>query len=239
MGDVHRVEPGQGHPQPHIGLGERVTEQVTPGGQPLVQVIQGGEQAGHRAVVGLLRGGEPAPVHAVVDGGVDPLVERVDLRPQRGGVEVERRAGPAAELRAQVDGEVGEVVADDPAGLLVPQHRHRDVPVVAGFGRLVGLPEQGEAVDRIWRVAGAVPEGPAAPVPDRVDHRHRHHVLQAQQRPDDGRAVRPRAGERDVQVVAAGLSGVAGGPVRAHPALERVHAGGRRRRPPGAGLSRW
>jgi hypothetical protein len=165
---VDRVKPGQGDPEPDVGLGDRVTEQVPAAGQALLQIVQGGEDLGYRVVVGLLGDGHARAVHAVVHGLIDDRVDRVDLGTQ--GLRVQVHAGgERAELGIQVDRDVGEVVADDPAGLPVPQHRDGDVPVVAGLGGLVGLAQQREPVDRVQRVPGALAERPAAAVPDRVN----------------------------------------------------------------------
>src|SRR5579872_5778446 len=165
---VDRVEAGQGHPEPDVGLGDRVTEQVPAVGQAPLQVVQGGEDLGDRVVVSLLGGGHARAVYAVVHGLVDDRVDRVDLGAQDLRVQV-GAGGERAELGVQVDGYIGEIVADDPAGLPVPQYGDGDVPVVAGLGGLVGLAQQGEPVDRVQRVPGAVAERPAAAVPDRVN----------------------------------------------------------------------
>src|SRR5271155_985845 len=61
---VDRVKPGQGHPEPDVGLGDRVTEQVPAAGQALLQVVQGGEDPGYRVVVSLLGGGGCNPAAA-------------------------------------------------------------------------------------------------------------------------------------------------------------------------------
>src|SRR3712207_7398581 len=46
---LFRSEPDQRHPQAHVGLGDRVTDQVAPGGEPLRQGVEPREQG----VVGL------------------------------------------------------------------------------------------------------------------------------------------------------------------------------------------
>src|SRR5262249_40306964 len=99
-------------------------------------------------------------------------------------------------------------------------HRNRDVAVITGFGRLVGLGEQGESVDRIR--AAVLAERPAAAVPNVVHVRQRDDVVQALELAHDRGALRPRAAPRDVQVVPAGDGRVSARPGGGDPALEPV-----------------
>ena len=69
--------------------------------------------------------------------------QRVDLAAQGCRVKVGGRIAVRAERGAEVDGDVGEVVADDRRGPPVPQDGHRDMAAEAGVGRLVGLRQQG------------------------------------------------------------------------------------------------
>src|SRR5215470_17069378 len=128
---VPEIEPGQRGPQPHVGLGKPGPEQVPLPGQPLVERVQGAGQA--VAELGVLRLGRGPgdPVGSVVHGLVHPLVQRVDVGAQGQRVQVERRVAPGAELGAQVDRDVREVVADQLPGLPVPEGGNRDVPVLA------------------------------------------------------------------------------------------------------------
>ena len=178
--------------------------------------LQRGEHAVERVVVGLLGAGEAGAVDAVVELGVDPLAERVDLVAQRLGVEVEIRvAGEVVERRAEHADDLGRLVVDDRAGLLVPQHRDADAVVVVRVGGAVGLGEEVEAVD-VVDVAPAR-ERPAALVAVRMQVGDPDRVLEALQHAHDHRPVRPRAGQRDVEVVAPGLGPE---PVLADPAAE-------------------
>src|SRR5262249_7138963 len=59
-------------------------------------------------------------------------------------------------------------------------------------------------------------EGPAAGVAVRIDVRERDRALEALQPSCDHRALRPRAAEARVEVVATGRSGKTGAPVRRH-----------------------
>ena len=97
---VRGVEADQRGEQPHVGLGDRVAHQVALPGQPLGERVQPGEERPERLVVRLLGGGEPAPVDAVVDVGVDLGHQRVHLGAQLDRVEVRRvRARAAAATR--------------------------------------------------------------------------------------------------------------------------------------------
>src|SRR5260221_11465252 len=92
---------------------------------------------------------------------------------------------------------------------------------VAGLGRLVGLAQELKAVHRIEPVPRSLPEGPATPVSDRIDHAQRDDVLQAEQLAHDRGALSPRTGQGDVQVVAASFGRISAGSVVRDPAMER------------------
>src|SRR6185437_9864919 len=76
------------------------------------------------------------------------------------------------------------------------------------------------AEDRIGNDARAGIEGPAAFDEEPVDDRERDHALETFQPAEDQGAMRPRAGERDDEVIAAGLR-----PEAANPARSCVSAG--------------
>jgi hypothetical protein len=90
MALVDGVEPGQGRPQPDVGLGNGVADEVTPGLKPLRQPVKPCEQLGIRVLVRGLRAGEPAPVYAVVHVLVDQGGDVLDLVPQPVRVEIGR-----------------------------------------------------------------------------------------------------------------------------------------------------
>ncbi len=150
----------------------------------------------------------------------DLLVQGLDVGTQVLRVEVGSGGGEGRELGGDVERDDREVVADDPAGLAVPERRHRDVAGVAGFGGLIRFREEGEAVDRVG--LPALPERPAARVAGVVDVGERHDVLESGQVTDDGDALGPRADVGEIEVVAARLGRVAAGAVGGDPVLERV-----------------
>ena len=94
------------------------------------------------------------------------------------------------------------LVAHDLPRLLVPEHRHGQAFVEVRIGGLVGLAQEVEAVDLIDELAAA--ERPAARVAKGIDVRDRDRVLEPFQDPRDHAAMRPGAGERGIEVVAAG-----------------------------------
>jgi hypothetical protein len=52
--------------------------------QNLLQALQRGEHRIDRFIIGLLAGGEPGFIDAVIDVVVDPTVQRIDIFAQRG-----------------------------------------------------------------------------------------------------------------------------------------------------------
>ena len=89
--------------------------------------------------------------------------------------------------------------------LLVPQHRHRDPAGIGGIGPGVDLVQEVEAVERVAGRAILGQESPAVLAHVMVHDRDRDDVLELLQLAQDQRAVRPRAGQRNVEMVAAGL----------------------------------
>ena len=85
---VDGVEPGQRREQADVGLGDRVADEVALVREPLRQPVEAGEQAVVGPLVGPLRPGEAAAVDAVVDVGVDDVVDLVDLVAAGLGIQV-------------------------------------------------------------------------------------------------------------------------------------------------------
>ncbi len=217
---VDGVEPGQRGPQPDVGLGDRIADQVAAGGQPLGQPVQPGEQRAVGLVVGLLGRGEPAPVHAVVHVGVDGRADLLDLVPQPFRVQVRRpRPVVGGPLPLQVQGDLPEVGGDHRAGGDVHDRRHGDAAVVARLGPLVRLAQPVDAEHRVDSARVEV-ERPAPPVVLRGADAQRQHGLQPEQPPHDHGPVRPRARPRHHQPVPPGLHRPAVPPVRGDPPVQ-------------------
>ena len=80
--------------------------------------------------------------------------------------------------------------------------------VVLGVGREVCLFQETEAVHRVGSVPRPFPEGPPAPVVDRLDGGQRDDVLDPLQCPHDRTSVRPGTRPGDVEVIAPDLGRV-------------------------------
>ncbi len=98
-------------------------------------------------------------------------IDELDRVAVDGGIAVGRELGRDVQPEAPV------VVADQPALLAIPERRSADVPVEAGIGRLVGLAQQREAIDRVR--AATLAEGPASAVPAVVEVADADGVTQA------------------------------------------------------------
>ena len=202
---VDRVEPDQRGPQPDVGLGDRVADQVSPGGQPFGQPVQPGEQGTVSVLVGGLGAGEPAPVHAVVHVLVDARADLLDLVAQPLRVQVGRaRTVVRHPFVLQVEGDPPEVGGHHRAGRDVHHGRDGHAPLVPGERLLVGLAQPVDGQHRVEPARVQV-ERPAPPVVLRPADAHGQRALQPEQPPDDHRPVRPRARPRHHQPVPPGL----------------------------------
>mmetsp|Transcript_8255 Transcript_8255/g.31040 ORF Transcript_8255/g.31040 Transcript_8255/m.31040 type:complete len:236 (-) Transcript_8255:268-975(-) len=153
--DIHFVEADERHEQAHVCLRQLVACDVPLPGQDVLAAIQRSEEVHEGRLVGLLGAGEATAVDAVVDAGIDPGVDGVDLLLQvlRAQVElgvlaeailVERRVEHADDLRA--------LVADDAPGLLVPEHGH-GVHSAGVLGQVVQLANSACSVHRVGNEA--------------------------------------------------------------------------------------
>src|SRR5690606_35818944 len=93
--------------------------------------------------------------------------------------------------------------------LAVPEHRNRDAAGIVRVGPDIGLAQELETVDAVASGAIALAEGPAVRPHVMVDDRDGDHVFEPLEGARDQRAVRPRAGIGDVEVIAAWLGGKA------------------------------
>ena len=101
-----------------------------------------------------------------------------------------------------------DFVVHDRVRLLVPQDRHRDAAAVPRVGAQVDVAEEARvhSTDRIGRLGT---EGPAIVAHEGAHGGDGDGVLETAKRAHDEGAVRPWAGERDVQMVAAAGDGKA------------------------------
>ena len=101
-----------------------------------------------------------------------------------------------------------ELVVDDPVGIFVPQRRHSDLACIVRITRAIGLMQIVEAVDAVGRAVGKrwiVFERPALLAQPRNRDRHTDRAGKLLQRQVYLRAMRPRAGVSNVEVIAPGF----------------------------------
>src|SRR5690606_23723838 len=153
----------------------------------------------------LLRLREACAVNAVVDVLVDALVQLVDLGAKGLGIEIDGPRADAVERRVQHADDVRRLVRHHAPALLVVEHGYRDSTGVVGVALRVDLPQRIAAEARVGALLRAIVEYPALIGPARQRERDRDVLLEPFELAEDQRAMRPRAAERDVQVVAAGL----------------------------------
>ena len=201
---VDGVEPGQRREQPDVGLGQLAAEQEPAPAQPLLQRVQRGEQGVERLLVGGLGGrpGRPCRPRCRPCGGSARRARRSPGAGSPGTGRARRAGGSAVNSVSSCTLICGKSLVTIRWVLGVPQQRHRAAAGVAAVGGQVQLGQPVRAGDRV-AAAGAVREPPAALAGDRVGQAEPDDPLQAEQPADDQRAVRPRVGQRGVELVAA------------------------------------
>src|SRR5690606_32440539 len=121
------------------------------------------------------------------------------------GIEIDGPRADAVERRVQHADDVRRLVRHHAPALLVVEHGYRDSTGVVGVALRVDLPQRIAAEARVGALLRAIVEYPALIGPARQRERDRDVLLEPFELAEDQRAMRPRAAERDVQVVAAGL----------------------------------
>mmetsp|Transcript_14948 Transcript_14948/g.41415 ORF Transcript_14948/g.41415 Transcript_14948/m.41415 type:complete len:327 (+) Transcript_14948:101-1081(+) len=212
---VHFIEPHQRREQPDVRLREDVARDVALLLQDTIDTIERLRQFFNGRVVRFLRLGESATVNAVVETWIDPRVDGIDRVLQMRRIEV-GAISLGVEFRIQHAHDIGRLVADDGLAVRVPQDGDR-VLAFRVAGAFVDLAHR-------FGVSGII-EHPAAMVigssllPGGEHGRDADVVLQSLQSAHDHRAMRPRAGVRDVQVVSSRFGwqiGVFADPVAPH-----------------------
>ena len=121
------------------------------------------------------------------------------------GVEIQGIAGQRIERTVEHADDLRRFIADDALELFVPQHRHGYAPgIVGGIGG-VALVHEVETVQFVAAGAVGLVEGPAVFQHQPTDHRDVDQAFQALELAQDQGAVRPRAGEGYIEVIATGL----------------------------------
>src|SRR4029450_7322128 len=109
-------------------------------------------------------------------------------------------------LGLEVNGDVGIVIRDQPAGPAIPDARDCVAARVGRVGPQVRLRQKLKATNRVQAMPLAFTERPASFVPDGIDDGHRNGWLQADQGRGGVGTLRPWASERDIQMIAARFS---------------------------------
>ena len=202
MGHIHRVETNQGGPQTNIGLRQLVTGQEAVLTKDLFQTLQRRKYPIDRFVIGLLAGGESGFIDSIVDVVIDPAVQLINLRAQLRRVVISSAGTQSVKRGIQHADDFRRLIADDGLLLFVPQYRHRDAPAVVGIGMQIKLIKKFVLVEGIARrCREAIVESPAVLEHQGVDHGDGNKRLQSFQAAQDQGAMRPWAGQRNVQMV--------------------------------------
>src|SRR5690606_17317071 len=137
-----------------------IAEEVAALGEAALEFLQRLEERPARALVRGLPGGESSAIDAVVHALVNELGEARLLRLERAREKIHtRRATGECLLEHAADVVLG--VVDDAAGLFVPEHGNGDASVESRVRRRVRFAQEGEAIDGIVAVTGAIAKGPA------------------------------------------------------------------------------
>ena len=226
MPDINGVEPDQRGEQSPVGFRQRLADEIALRRKPRLDLIERGEERAIGFFVSLLRRCEASAIHAVVDVWIDEVVDAVDLAAQRRRIVVGAYVGQRVERAVEHADDVGRLVIDDGAALLVPQHWHGNAAGELRIGLEIDVGQALGAVDGIAGRAGSFVEGPALAAHVIRNQRDGDRVLQPLERAEDQRAVCPRAREADIKMIAsprrgkAAFAGWAGGAVRRHPVAE-------------------
>src|SRR5207237_4677330 len=102
--------------------------------------------------------------------------------------------------------------------------------VVLWSGRSIGFAQKLEAVDRVGgfkRRAGRnlsrrIAKGPAVLISNRIDHCHADRLLQSFELPNNYRPTGPRAGQRNVKMIAPRLGSVGCRAIIRDPLMKRI-----------------
>src|SRR4029078_1562084 len=143
---------------------------------------------------------EPRAIDAVVDVPEHKLVCHIDLATQRCRVIVGAFVCEYIECRVQHSDDLGRLVVDDRAALLVPEDRHRRAAGITRIDQRIDLVQVLLALEAV--TGGNGTELPAFLPHHRLDNVHRDDVLETFKLPEYDGAMRPRAGERDVKMIA-------------------------------------
>src|SRR6185437_6603506 len=203
--EINGIEADQRGEQAPVRLREPVAQEKALALKARLEPVEGLEQGPERLLVSRLGHRESGAINPVVDGSVDAGVDLVDLGPKIARIVVARRGAGSIEGMIEHADDFRRFVVDDRVRLSVPQHRHCDAAAVVGPRLDVEGAQLLGAEDGVGNHARPIVEGPAALGEQPMDDRKRDHALETLKAAEDEGAVRPRAGERDDEMVAARL----------------------------------
>lgn len=158
VNNIDGVETDESSEETHISLSDSGSSEVASLGEDGLDLVQMLEQSVECLIVGRLSLSKSATVDTVVDVGVDPSVQLLNLRAQRLGVQIQRRIlRQVVELIVEHADDLGRLVVDDALGLLIVKNGDSVVGVVVGVGLFVNLTNPFEAVDGVRELGGEVP----------------------------------------------------------------------------------
>ena len=206
MRNVNRVKAHQGSPQTNVRFGQGVADQVAAFAQALFQFLKTLEQGHHRFVIRLLTGGKTALVHAVIHVVIHPLIDGINVRPERLRVIISRRGTQSIEAGVEHANDVCRLIADNGFPLRVPEHRNGHAAGVVTVRFQVQLVQLAETVERI--ASGT--RKPVIQFPATLQHVRMHHgytdvILQPFQGTHDQGAMGPGTRIGHIQVITPAL----------------------------------
>mmetsp|Transcript_25289 Transcript_25289/g.47582 ORF Transcript_25289/g.47582 Transcript_25289/m.47582 type:complete len:321 (+) Transcript_25289:376-1338(+) len=226
---VYGIKADQRHEQAQIHVGEGIATNIALLRQQALGLVQRTAQVLHCHVIGFLALGKATPVDAVVDVGINPRVGGICLCLQAGRKQVQLGvAGELVELAVQHLQDIHGLIVHDRALLLVPKHRravlsrsvlclliqvpHKLAPIYnvrnqglvavkaaeakrVGQGRVFRFLECPSAVHVVWVLW-------STSLPSRVHDAVADDIFKALHEEGGQCAVSPRAGKRDIKVIA-------------------------------------
>ena len=197
MAVINRVEAHQGGKQAPIGQGYLLAQQIPALREQLFKPVKGFEQVTTGLLIYGLLGGKARLVNAVVYIVVDTLVDFGHRIAQVGRGKIAGVAGQAVKGAVEQLDDLRRLVVDDGLLLGIPKHRHGNPAGVVGTGMGIKLVHVLIAIKRF-----GLGKGPALIKHMRVHNGHGNMRRQPLELAQNQRAVRPRARQRDIQMVA-------------------------------------
>jgi len=208
MAHVNRVETYDGDPEPHICFCERVSNEIVLTRQNFFDLVKRFEDLKDSLFVSFLSGRKSCSVNAVVDVGINPVVEFINFSAMTGGVKIQSRLlGRDDIVKGAVEdpNNFGALIVDDGLRFLIPKHGNSEPATVIRIGLKIKIFDMFGFVQGIdvstWELIYRCERPPLCSHSGR-DHRNRNDVFKAFQLPENQGPRRPRAGIGYVEVIA-------------------------------------